>query len=378
MKKLLIAAIVMLITGQVTSQSRLKVLQVEEIGFLAKTEFKPVSRNTFLYKDLEITITPVSPEELDRMFEKAQRFDGKVSYAYYEKSRQEYFVGKKTKFRLKTDDEFLIEGLDWLMDQELISEKTYSEILKDMGDTMQTVSPKQAMANFYVSKSNPYALHDRYLSVFKVEYINKTNQSVEVNFPLQVSFNKQILNCLKPSEIIDLYAAERIASSDKFQNLMRFDNYNLKSVPPNSTATTYFSTFPIDNDAELLEIIAPTGSCKWQISTQRKDINGKYTFYEIGIFLQYEQSNLNSGESFVVLSSENNNVYVNDNKLYIAAESLSIPVQIFVYGLYNDKLYYSKQITFVPKDLIDLDRKQRKDLKMDMTQITELKKKVKN
>jgi hypothetical protein len=356
------------------SQRKLKVDEVEEIGFVAKTEFKPVTKTSFSYKGLDVSITPISPQELDTQFERAEGFDGRSSYTYYEKSRELFFLKNKKKFRFKSDAEFLVEGLEWLIDKEMITDEIYNGLYTEIF-TYDSSSRNQTVSNF-----NPYSLSGKYLSVFRIDYANNTNEPVEINMNIQVVTGNEALNCLEPQDILNLYVADEAPYKDRLENLMRFDNHYLRSIPANSKISTYFSTLPIDNTSDAVEIIIPNiATLKWSLQNNRNDINKKYLFYELNLLIQDGQTPLTSGVHYTLKTENNDEVYVDYDKLYISSNFLAQGkhVKLFVYTLDNDKLYYSKNVEINPWDYIDLDKKHRKRVKIDMTEIKDLRKKVK-
>ncbi len=152
-------------------------------------------RENLNFNGLNILITPLSPDELNDLFNKEALFNGKFEYTQYERSRESYFLKRKKRKRTKSDLEFFLDGLSWLSDNDLISDSEYEELEKEIYYYYEEDLAKQYYEDNLVTYANPYFINPQYLSLFKVVFSNNTSQpiAIERDFLLEngnLSFRK--------------------------------------------------------------------------------------------------------------------------------------------------------------------------------------------
>ncbi|VXD18068.1 hypothetical protein [Marinoscillum sp. 108] len=102
------------------SQRKIKKIEIQESGYNVQLKLIPQSSHTS-YDGLSIKINPISASDLNREFMNQCHLNGDFNYSYYEKSRSTYFLKKRKIKREKSNSEFILEGAEWLFENEKIT-----------------------------------------------------------------------------------------------------------------------------------------------------------------------------------------------------------------------------------------------------------------
>jgi len=120
-------------------------------------------------------ITPVSPDQLNKFFINESTYNGKLEYSHFETSRDSYFLGRNKPekvSRKKSDWEYFMEGINWLLDKNAISKEEYyqyaqmfSDVYEDEenADEESEVKAETPDLNRFII-ANPYYVGNKYLT----------------------------------------------------------------------------------------------------------------------------------------------------------------------------------------------------------------------
>ena len=364
MKKIVTIFFLIFLFGNfIYSQGKLKQTEFIEKGFSVHQEFLETKKIVFSSDNLLINISPVDPSSLNGSFTNTSYLSGEFNYTFIEKTRGDYFLkkdGKLPAFANKTNPEILYAGLDWLMDNDIIDESDYSKLSEriqwDFGQT-----------NGVSSSFNPYSINDKYLSIFKTVFVNNTNVPIKFYNKFEILSNENIINPLSKDEIVTLLTA---SSSFNVAKLINLNRYNLDSaliIPANSSTYKFFATLPIDYNSNSIEIIyndKDSQKSKWEIKKNKKEINNKYAFYEIEVY----PSSWFYENIYVIIRNSNLNAYAAGSKLYVDKVDIDKEISLFIYAIYEKKLFYFP-FKFTPHKYLNLEKNRRERLPTDLIQI---------
>lgn len=139
-------------------QRKIKKLDVIEKGINVKINFLPIN-DSFTYNNVEFRITPISGDELNSLFLEESNINGKFEYSYYNSSRSTYFLKKNRKLQVKSDFDFLSLGLEWLIENEKISEQEYEELSKQLIFYFDKEKGERLYHSDGIIHFNPYYCH---------------------------------------------------------------------------------------------------------------------------------------------------------------------------------------------------------------------------
>lgn len=376
MKKHLLIAMLVIIVVNSQAQRKIKKLEVEEIGFNVKLNFKS-QINELIYNDLKFKIIPQSASDLNIRFLNESNFNGKLEYSHYEKSRKTYFLKKPKKVNEKSDYEFLLEGTDWLLANDKIENEEYDDLVKQIILNFDSNTGSEIFNTHRIISCNPYYLNDKYLNTYEIEIINTSDDYKIFNNKLLIETGNLLLNPLSSLDLTEQLEHCGLLNQNKIETLARYNLPNELIIPPNSRITKYFATVPIDYNNNELEISFKglNEKFRWNIEKEYNNIDEKFVLYELNNTWYYGEFPSKSGINFYSVKSSENIFFKND-VVYIGEYNLNEEFELISISLHLDILYYSRN-KFRGIDFIDLDKNRRKSLDIYSKKIDELKKKIK-
>lgn len=366
--------IVILFTNLLNAQSKIRKIDVEESGFEISTEFDPILNEQQLDK-IGIKITPISGSDLDSWFSHQGQNNGEFYYYHLDKSRNEYFLSKKNRKREKSDYEFFLEGIDWLLDNDKISTQEFNLLQEQISSNYEN-TPKVTAA-YQDSRSNPYYLNGKYLSIFEIEISNPTNVFKPLEITPFVESGTTLTEPFSTQQIINMQMQSGSYNQNQNLNLSRFNLPPRLTIPPNSTIVKYFATAPIEYEDELkISIEGINNKYKWKVNLDYTSIANNYSFYECQLKWYFDGSISPGDQNFLVLNGSDGNIFLNEEEIFIEEQYLDEEFELITLSIYLDRLFFSRG-TYTGRDLIDLQNNRRKILRIKASKLSQLKKKVK-
>lgn len=377
MKKHIFLISLVLISTVSFGQRRIKKFEVTEKGFDVDIGYTPII-DEITHDGVIYQFTPISPDELNTQFIKENSFSGKFNYSYLEESRESYFIKKRKRRREKSDYEFLLEGADWLFENDRVNNEESEEFFKQI---IFSFDEEQGNEKYNIDRfvgSNPYYIGGKYLSVYKISITNSTDSYKLFNKTLLFESGDQLHTPLLENEILNLLEIGNINASNKQQTLLR-NHFSIPlSIPPKSFFTKYLAILPIDYQKNEIKLSFEGNNniARWRIEKEEQLIDEKYIYFEFDVDYYFNGASNISDNQFHVLVCPPGVAFLDLDKLYIDENQLGERIQILTLSLRSDKLYYSRQ--YVEGNvLVDLEKNKRKTLQIDLEEIKDLKKKVK-
>ena len=375
-KYLLTILITVVIVLNCSAQRKIKKIEVEEVGFNIKLNLIPKT-NELNYNNLKIKITPLSTSSLNEKFLTESNFNGKFEYSHYKHSRNSFFLKKSKKKREKSDFEFLLDGVDWLVENNKINNQEYNELVKQIIFSYDSERGKEIYSTQKNISCNPYYIGDKYLNIFEIEFSNQTKTYQKFDKKLLIETGNLLLYPLSKDEIIEKLIQNKLLNQDKIQTLYRYNLSNEIIIPPNSTFIKYFAIVPINYDNNELKVSFEglNSKFKWTIDKDYESIDKKYTFFELSTKWYYGDYTPDVGNNFCILNAPAN-IYISNGVIFIEDKNLNDEFEIISLSIYNDRLYFGRT-KLKGIDYIELEKGRRKEILIKPTKIDELKKKVK-
>lgn len=376
MKSLILLVSLIFVITPSFGQRKIKKLDVVEKGYNIKINFNPIKDN-FVYNGLQFKITPISADELNAAFFEESNINGKFEYSYYYNSRTSYFLKKNKKVQEKSDFEFLYSGLEWLLENDKISDQEYNEIEKQLIFYYDEDTGEKKYNTEGIILSNPYYIKDKYLSVFKIEMSNPTNSNIVFDKKINLHSGNTIYNPLSKAFIINELQKSNLLNVDKSLMLEKYNLPDSIAIPPNSQTTKYFAVAPIKYYNNLLEISIPEVDNKlsWEVTKDEKIIDEIYTYYEFNIDWIHAGSTVSYADVFSILTSNSTSIYRGDNELYVGEDSLNEKFELFTLSLWSSTLYFGRNSDLKGIDYIDYNKGRRISVPILLEKISDLKRK---
>jgi len=376
-KRIPFVFLLFLIAFTTTAQRKIKKVEVEEIGFNVKLKFIPQTDEQQL-NNLQFKIIPISASDLNSKFLSESNFNGKFEYSHYEKSRTSYFLKKRKRKIEKTDFEFLLEGAEWLYDNEKINNEEYDELVKQIILHYDYDSGKELYSTNRIMSSNPYYVGDKYLNTFKIEVTNDSDSFQEFGQKVLVETRNQILQPLSSSQIMNELDRCGLMNLNKSQILERYNLSGCDLIPPKSKFEKYFAVLPIDYNTKDLSISIEGLNTKfnWSIEKDHETINAEYVYYEISVEWVYDNFTSVSQNNFTMLNNASSNIYLANNALFIGEENLNDEFEVIALTLYSEKLFFAR-VQIKGSEYIDKEKNRRRSVTIKTEKLDELTKKVK-
>lgn len=377
MKRISIILIILAFSVFGYSQRNIKKVDIKETGFQLSLVLKPITNKFHYDNGINVEITPVSADDLNSLFLDKNNLNGIFNYSYYEKSRNSYFLKKQKKVS-QSDLSFILEGLDWLQDNDKITDDEYDK-LYSMAVTELTDDTKVSDSNTdNIITCNPYYLSGHYMNVFKIEISNTTNSPLLFDDQIVVKYKNSLLHPLSSEFLLNELG---LANSLNLGKSLTLQRYNLDipiSIPSNSVVVKYFSVLPIDFSADILYLYSPelNKQLSWEVAKTKNDISNSYSFYEL-VMSTYCETNAASsaGKHFhLIITKDPSSFYIDRNKLFIESNSINVPFSVLSISTQFDKFYFGRTESMAAKDFLILPKSQRKSIRLDLIQAEGLKK----
>lgn len=392
MKQILFLLLLIFIFDPCIGQRKIKKLDVVEKGYNVKLNFEPVN-DKFIFNQAEVKIIPISGDELNEMFLDESNVNGKFEYSFYDNSRSSHFLKKKKKVNVvsevESDFDFLILGLDWLLENDKINEKEFEELEKQLILYFDYEKGKQSYYTDDIILGNPYYINNKYLSVFKIEFTNPTNSFVTfdkkiflqsgnlIYSPLSKDFILEELQRTLYNPLYELEELRRKALVDKSLILEKFNLHDTVIIPPHSKVVKFFAVTPIKYYNKKLEISFPGIDKKllWSISTDEKIIDEKYTYYELKLDWAHDRAVTKLGNVFSILTGNHTSIFLGDNEIFIGDDSLNEKFEVFTISLWGNSLFFGRNSDLQGADYIDFGKVKRNSITIQLERMLDIKRK---
>lgn len=376
MKHLFLLLSIIFLVYSSFGQRKIKKLDVFEKGYNIKINFEPV-KNKFTYNQAEFIITPISGDELNSFFLEESGINGRFEYSFYNNSRSSYFLKKNRKIEVKSDFDFLNLGLEWLLENEIISEPEYEELFKKLTFYYNEKTAERSYFPDDVIIYNPYYIANRFLSVFKIEITNPTNSFLTFDKEMLLQSGNVIYSPLSKEQIIKELQRSNSMNVDKSLLLGKYNLQDTLVIPPISNFIKYFAVSPIKYYKNKLEISIPDIGDKlsWNVTTDEKFIDEKYTYYEFEIDWSHDGSVVSYADVFSILTTNHSSLFLGNDEMYIGEDSLNEKFEIFTLSLWGNTLYYGRNSDLKGIDYIDVGKGRRSSITIQTEKISDIKRK---
>jgi hypothetical protein len=372
MKKHFLLILVVLITTVVFGQRKIKKVRIDEIG--KDINLKVDNINTVNnINGLEVTINMVDPIDLNEFFASQVYIDGRFNYSYRDKSVSEYFLKKRKKRKNRSYLEYFNEGLDWLLENEIITEDISDTLYRQILFLLEEDEANLVYNLSGNSRFNPYHISNSYLTVFNVSVTNNTNDIIKLPGDFMIRVNNQsgyvltdnyILNQLKQIGALNLYKPKMVE---------RFNFKKEELIPANSTISKYISFFPLEYQGNQIDILHTSSKAifSWESHYDVIDIDNTHNYYALPLALYYSGHKSDDGTFFMY--SSNPDLKSVEYEIYADKENLARPTDVFILSFYDEYLYYGWLKGIEIKEYLNFDKVKRYPLKIDLMKISELK-----
>jgi len=349
--------------------------EVREDGLKSYINIKEPVKSLRTGGGLLIEIEPIDASSLNDSFYENSKYSGKYDYTFYTSRVEDHFIDLKKRKRryLKSENEFLYEGLYYLLDNDEIEITTYEQLVFEV--SLGTAeAEEQELADIFTSHNkhnfNPYYLSvNRYLNVFKITVKNPDSNPVKNELEMNVYNGGENLHFLSNEEIRDYYIFD---GKIKDQNLMRSNIAEHPIFPGNSTTVGYFATLPLNLTDDQIQVMisdpGSTSSISWSAEINRDIISNVKKFYEIKV----KPSSSTFRSYYVIEPQGEASIYIVGNDLYIHEGDIDKQVVIHYYGMRTRKLFYGKSDPIRLSEFLDFQKMKRDKLKINADKLSEV------
>lgn len=364
MKSNVVIFVLIFLSLSVSGQKKIKKLEINETGFEVIIKYD-TTVNRLTCGGLELIITPVSGNDLNDKFNTESSLSGQFKYSYIEKSAESYFLKYKKIKREKTDFEFYVEGLNWLIEREQLTDDEYNRLYLEIF-YQYTDTPKPS-TDYLENKTqgNPYFIDGKYLSIFRIEIIN--NSSEFKYFDNEIVVESGMTSLIPVTKDFLIRELERDGSINSLKSFI-LERYNLEEntiIPPQSKIVKYFATLPIDYRDESCKVALEgcQENLEFKIEKSERSLDRNYVYYAFNIQWLYGATPSTKGETFVILSHvQDRNYYLDLNKeLYVAESELNNVLTVITLSQFQNMLYF-RRIKVSPSTWIDFEKNKRTEI----------------
>lgn len=371
LRKLTLIFYLCMIVSTVFSQGKIKELEIKEKGTKIKINFLPICESQN-YEGLQIKITPISASDLNEMFQKESAFNGQLKYSTYDQSVESYFLKKGIRYRVKSDYEFLLEGIDWLKQHNKIDDTEYQKFHR-MIDKKYSEKANEANNEKSSPKFNPYYVGNKYLNVFKLEIENKSHSYHYFEKEMSVESGGQLNSSLRNEQLISYHKMNETFTLDKAMMIEKYNLPHKMQIPPNSKVTKYFSVLPTGYNFSdiMISFEGLKKKFEWKIDKRSKVIENQYRFNEFLVNYGFDGIAGAPKQVFNILSEKPLSVYLDDDILYVNQSSLNKMVRVTTLALYFDRIYF-KENEIIGVDYYNTAKNRRYPVILNLDKIEEI------
>ncbi|HYX09835.1 MAG TPA: hypothetical protein VE912_24105 [Bacteroidales bacterium] len=274
MKNLLfLSVLVILLFYSCSTQKDITTVSVS--GVNTKLTFTPEYIQQKLSSGLEVYVKPISAEELNAEFGQLSLLSGQYNNQNLNTSHHDYVL---TNNEEKQTNNILEKGIEALHDTLLSNQITNDEINNIINKVIDIYGTKEEK-EYYIKSvlKNPYFVKNKYLSIFKVELINRTDELVKTGLSnIDVLSGKEEL---KPYSNKDLKYYQ-----SQYENDLLIDRLNLTeeiNIYPRDTVIKYFATPPINVNSKILKLYFNDSVFSFKTDYQVDSIKNKFNYYRL-------------------------------------------------------------------------------------------------
>lgn len=338
MRNLILISLTFLVIGCAPSQNLVRTYEVKEEGYERKVTFVPV-KDDCMINDVVVNIKPLEPNHLDSLFVSEAKLNGKLNWTYYNQSKDHYILKPKQSSSIKTDDDYMIMGINRLLSLDLISKKEADKLLSNMSNTNK-INSQTSLSNINNSNAfNPFNDNIKYYSVFEFTFNNASNEAKEIIFNPQFLSNEKLQQPLSSSSIIELQGSA--INNYKVEALHRYNIDEKIIIPAQSQVKKYISTLPIDYD-EHLNIYWGEEKLEWNIVEDKKSFENIDTYYIFTLTYLIRQQHASSLNTISIISGISD-AYVNGDEVYINKSALEQELEIITVKTYKNKVHFLRE-----------------------------------
>lgn len=352
---------------------KMKEVEVTETGYSIVIDSLSMTDKRLNWNNIELQIKPIDPISLNTTLPKALALSGKYSYNYYNTSREAYFLKRKRPSisKLKSEQEMLLEGLEWLFENEKVDEALYNKIYADLNKENDDSSENGNDENLQ-RLLNPYFTGNKYLHVFKLTLINTSNLPQKFDAVLQLRSEGSMLESLTSDQILDFQ--EKPGKEYRAELLERYNLKRVETIPPKTSVSKYFAFMPIDLRKGAFDLfvssLSESQKLSWEFNVAENTIDKKYFYYEL-IIGSAAASSISNEYIYIQTDAD---YFLDGRKLFINKEDITKPIRIFHYGIsIMDNLYYSNG-EIKASDYLDFSKSKRANIKLDFAEIEGIRK----
>lgn len=334
---------------QFSFSQRAVITKVKEEGYSVTIKFITI-KDELDHSGLTMKVTPTSPEELNSLFKRKTDLNGRFHYSSYDKSRNDFFVAKKSRKKKKDEEKpevlILLDGLEYLLYEGKINETEY-DALVEQAENQYLPDSQKILIRKATSYSNPYITNNNQsLGVYKMELHNSTSEYKTIENKFIINNGTDQFSPMSEEDISTHLQRNMSHNPQKSETLERYNLSKTTTIPPKSSVIKYFAAIPVDPQSQDLSISHPDieGKFEWRILPEQKIINAEYSFYEFELAPTYNSSSIFRGTTFFHLSKGlDSEVSISNTECYLQKDALNKLFEVIAVSIYDNKVFFGRR-----------------------------------
>lgn len=327
----------------VSCQVQKKQTIISKEGNSSTLSFEPGKNTISIKKDVSVNIEPVSNDDYNSYFKYLSNQSGKYDYFDISFDIKEYIVQSESdEENEKLSNMYqIIDAASTYCDNNDIPSGIKELLIEDIVDSYGSASYAKKIKRTF--KNNPYVINGRYLSLFKLDFYNGSDQKVTIdinqidfyagNTKLQV-YSKTLLKTYYTN------ANERLL----------IDRCNFPDsliIYPGDSVSTFIATSPLEQKNQNLNVY---------ISNVKAEFVTKYIEHEVSdeLVFNHMETDKHRGEKlFAVYETQNNNYAILPVKNYdiLLANIMNVKkMHVIVYQFFGNTFYMTHKLNINPME----------------------------
>jgi hypothetical protein len=345
------------------AQRKIKKVSIEEIGIKAELKMD-LLQESCTKEGMNVSIKALSPEGLDEFFYRSSQISGRHNYEYYSKSRSEHFLSSEKESEEETEYRSYLEGLDYLLGNDSISETEYNQFLEKIIRRYHNENANQ-LSKINYSAYNPFKVGGKYLFVFEITLTNNGSKPMSYTMDdFYLTTQGKQLNSLSSSEILAYQSAQEHSRLLMFSQLLNVHYVNSAVLSPNQSITKYVAFNPIQFNSDNFEISCPSLHFTSLLSASSKVefINREPVFYAFNVRLNSGSSDYEFFPNQYFILSDSEAAIATGKELYVDEGQIQSKFRLTAIGIRSNSFYFVRSPKLKANDFLNFEKLKRKEI----------------
>lgn len=367
--------LVLFFSKEVNGQKRIIYYNAYQSGLNSSIDPEPASVKQDLDK-WSITLTPLSAEVLNEMFNKSSFNSGLYNFSTSYQSAKKYIIKRKRVPSSKyTRQDILRAGIEYLYETDSIDLNTMIDLEEAQNDLYNTDfrSSYTDSREFTDPVYSPYFINDSYLQVFKIEIQNNSNEIGYWESDFFLSNGGIAVKNLSAEEVKNLLELSNSFSSNKELNLLLYHLDKTTGIPAGNSTVKYicFPAIRFETDLTKVSIEGVESTFEFDFNPMIEEYSNKVRYYSFDFNFKFGNSFYPTNDVAISVAP-GTDAFISGTDLIVSEKEMDNEIFIYAAGVnsYNYGSVFFCTARIKAGEFLDWEKRKREQIPLLMRKLT--------